>query len=69
MKRIFLKRSEIITITGWGKTKTGEVCQQIRYLYNYPSTRNDILVKDFCDYLQLNESEVQEALKVIYTNT
>lgn len=49
-------------ITGWGKTKTGEVCQTIRFLYNYPPSRKDILVKDFCSYLDLSESEVQEAL-------
>ena len=65
MKRLFIKRSEIMQITGWGKTKTGEMCQAIRFLYNYPSNRNDILVKDFCDYLELNESDVQEAIKAL----
>lgn len=62
MKRLFIKRNEIMQITGWGKTKTGEVCQTIRFLYNYPPSRKDILVKDFCSYLDLSESEVQEAL-------
>ncbi len=53
-------------ITGWGKTKTGEVCQNIRFLYNYPPNRKDILVKDLCDYLCLNEVEVQEAIKIMF---
>jgi tyrosyl-tRNA synthetase len=67
MKRIFIKRSEIMEITGWGKTKTGETCQSIRFVYQYPANRKDILVKDFCDYLSLEESQIQEALKVLTT--
>ncbi|WP_028526303.1 hypothetical protein [Runella limosa] len=66
MKRLFIKRNEIMEITGWGKTKTGEVCQNIRFLYNYPPNRKDILVKDLCDYLCLNEVEVQEAIKIMF---
>ncbi|HAK77225.1 MAG TPA: hypothetical protein DCM71_10030 [Runella sp.] len=55
-------------ITGWGKTKTGEVCANIRFLYAYPPSRKDILVKDFCNYLELNESDVQEAVSIINTS-
>lgn len=65
MERIFIKRTEIIQITGWGKTKAGEVCQNIRFLYQYPPNRKDILVKDFCDYLSLNELDVQQAIKAL----
>lgn len=65
MKRIFIKSSEMMDITGWGKTKTGDVCRLIRFLYAYPPNRKDILLKDFCDYLGLNESEVQEAIQAI----
>ena len=62
MNRLFIKRAEIMQITGWGKTKTGEVCQTIRFLFNYPENRKDILVKDFCEYLEINEIEVQKAI-------
>lgn len=68
MKRLFIKRSEIMQITGWGKTKTGEICQTIRFLYDYPPNRNDILVKDFCNYLDLNELDVQESIKALTFN-
>ncbi|MEZ4904238.1 MAG: hypothetical protein R2822_22045 [Spirosomataceae bacterium] len=63
MKRIFIKRAEIMQITGWGKTKTGEIIQRIRYLYNYPPNRKDILVKDFADYEELNELDVQQSIE------
>ncbi len=63
MKRLFIKRDEIMQITGWGKTKTGEVCQNIRFNYDYPPNRKDILVKDFAKYLDLNELDIQESLQ------
>lgn len=63
MKRLFIKRSEIMQITGWGKTKTGEMCQNIRFNYNYPENRKDILVKDFANYLDLSELDIQQSLE------
>jgi len=65
MQRLFIKSSEMMLITGWGRTKTGDICRLIRFLYAYPPNRKDILLKDFCDYLGLNEAEVQEAVKII----
>ena len=62
MKRIFIKSTEMMVLTGWKKTKTGDICRLIRFLYQYPPNRKDILLKDFCDYLGLDETEVQEAI-------
>lgn len=67
MKRLFIKSSEMMLITGWGKTKTGDICRLIRFLYAYPPNRKDILLKDFCSYLDLDESEVQQAIQAINT--
>ncbi len=63
MKRLFIRRSEAIKITGWGKTKTGEVFTTIRDVYQYPIHRNDIEVKHFADYLGIDENDVQTALE------
>lgn len=68
MKRLFIRRSEIMQITGWGKTKAGEICALIRVAFNYPSFRNDIIVKDFCNYMELDEDYVQSCLNTSSDN-
>lgn len=50
-------------ICGWGKTKTVEVFALIRAVYDYPTHRKDIQIKHFCNYLELDEKDVQEALQ------
>lgn len=65
MERIFIKRSEIMRLTGWRKTKTAQICLLIQTLYDYPPQRKDVLVKDFCNYLDLLELDVQKSLKAL----
>ncbi len=68
MKRLFIKQQEIMQITGWKRTKTGEVCATIRKAHQYPIHRNDIEVRHLSDFLEVKEQEIQEKIEALYVS-
>ena len=63
MERLFIKRNEVMKITGWGRTKSTENLATIRFNYAYSPIRKDVLITDFCDYNQLKVKDVLKAME------
>jgi hypothetical protein len=59
---LYIRFEQIKKITGWGRTKIYEFIRTLRHIKGYKSHQKNLKLSDFCEYEDLDKSDVLRIL-------